>query len=71
MTYANDLASAKACATIVPVIVLQLVDFDALSIIGRWSSKCHPQADTAHCLAPELARCVKASSAKLVQGFRV
>jgi hypothetical protein len=51
-TYGQELAGAEASAAVIPVIVLELVDLDALAIVERRSGKCHHQLDAAHCLAP-------------------
>jgi len=51
-TYGQELAGAKTGTTVIPVIVLELVDLDALAIIERRSGKCHHQLDAAHRLAP-------------------
>ena len=51
-TYGQELAGAEASAAVIPVIVLELVDLDALAIVERRSGKCHHQLDVAHCLAP-------------------
>jgi hypothetical protein len=40
-TYAHDKAPAEAGAPVEPIIVLQLVDLDALAIVGRWRYQCH------------------------------
>jgi hypothetical protein len=40
-TYTNDKASAETGAPVEPVIVLELVDLDALAIVGRWRYQCH------------------------------
>jgi hypothetical protein len=51
-TYGQDLAGAEASATVIPVVVLELVDLDALAIAERRSGERHHQFDAAHCLAP-------------------
>ena len=52
MTYGQKLAGAEASSAVIPVVVLELVDLDALAIIERRSGKCHHQLDVAHCLTP-------------------
>lgn len=52
-TYGQELTGAKTSTTVIPVIVLELVDLDALAIIERRSGKCHHQSDVAHCLTPQ------------------
>lgn len=52
-TYSQELTGAKASTAVIPVVVLELVDLDALAIIERRSGKCHHQLDAAHCLTPQ------------------
>lgn len=61
-THAEDLAGAEASAAVVPVVVLELVDLDALPIIELRSSKCHHRRQDAHCLAPARANCLWAKA---------
>lgn len=40
-TYVHDNPLTKARASVEPVIVLELVDLDALAIVGRWRYQGH------------------------------
>jgi hypothetical protein len=51
-TYTHDNAPAEAGAPVEPVIVLELVDFDALAIVGRWRYQCHNRSEGLHALRP-------------------
>ena len=41
LTYVHHDALAEAGASVEPVIVLELVDLDALAIVGRWRYQGH------------------------------
>jgi hypothetical protein len=47
-TYTNDKAPAEAGAPVEPVVVLELVDLDALAIVGRWRYQCHSRTLNTH-----------------------
>jgi hypothetical protein len=50
--YVQDNASAEAGASVEPVIVLELVDLDALAIVGRWRYQCHSTGGALPTLRP-------------------
>jgi hypothetical protein len=55
MAHIDELAGTEASASIKPVIVAQLVDFDSLLVVGQRRLDCHPAANQ-HTVRPFATR---------------
>ena len=51
-TYIDDLAGAEAGSSVKPIIISELIDLDALLVVGQRRLDCHPAASQIYTASP-------------------